>query len=171
VKALPVRPVRRKRVLTTIPRRYILIIVPVSDRWAMVQKTQTRMTEQRRVVLEEVRKLRSHPTADDVFVLARRRLPKISLGTVYRNLDFLAESGEILRLDMAGSPQRFDGKTHDHVHVRCIECGRVDDVEGISIPVPEAQVREAVDYEIMDYSLEFHGVCPKCRNASHSDRG
>ena len=136
----------------------------------MAGKTHTRMTEQRRVILEEVRKLRTHPTADDVFALARKRLPRISLGTVYRNLDVLSESGVILRLDMPGSPNRFDGKTHDHIHVRCVECGRVDDVEGVSVTVSEAEVRKVVDYDLMDYSLEFHGVCPACRDSSHSSR-
>lgn len=58
-------------------------------------QVQTRMTRQRAVILEELRKTATHPTADELYSIVRRRLPRISLGTVYRNLDFLADSGEI----------------------------------------------------------------------------
>jgi Fur family transcriptional regulator, ferric uptake regulator len=84
-----------------------------------------RMTSQRRIILEELRKTKTHPTADELYVVARKRLPKISLGTVYRNLDQLAESGEILKLEMCGCQKRFDGNTHEHFHARCQGCGRV----------------------------------------------
>ena len=62
-------------------------------------QVQTRMTRQRAVILEELRKTKSHPTADELYSIVRERLPRISLGTVYRNLDFLAETGEILKLE------------------------------------------------------------------------
>ena len=60
---------------------------------------QTRMTRQRAVILEELRKVKTHPTADELNSIVRERLPRISLGTVYRNLDFLADTGEIRRDD------------------------------------------------------------------------
>ena len=72
---------------------------------------QTRMTRQRAVILEELRKVKTHPTADELYSIVRERLPRISLGTVYRNLDFLTESKEILKLESAGSIRRFDGDT------------------------------------------------------------
>ena len=79
-------------------------------------QTQTRMARQRAVILEELRKLKSHPTADELYSIVRERLPRISLGTVYRNLDFLADSGEIRRLEAAGSTKRFDGDISNHQH-------------------------------------------------------
>ena len=89
---------------------------------------QTRVTRQRTVILEELRKLTCHPTADELCDIVRRRLPHISLGTVYRNLDHLAEEGIVLRLDMAGKSKRYDGNIQPHQHVCCIYCGRVADV-------------------------------------------
>ncbi len=59
----------------------------------------TRTTKQRQVILEEIKKVSSHPTADEVHALVRKKLPKISLGTIYRNLEFLAGQNQILRLD------------------------------------------------------------------------
>ena len=70
--------------------------------FAMAQP-QTRMTRQRAVILEELRKVKTHPTADELYSIVRERLPRISLGTVYRNLDFLADTGEIRRLEAAGT--------------------------------------------------------------------
>ena len=83
---------------------------------------QTRVTRQRTVILEELRKLTCHPTADELCDIVRRRLPHISLGTVYRNLDHLAEEGIVLRLDMAGKSKRYDGNIQPHQHGVCDEC-------------------------------------------------
>ena len=71
----------------------------------------TRMTNQRRVILEELRKVHTHPTVDELYTIVKARMPHISLGTVYRNLDLLTETGEVLKLDSAGSMRRYDGRT------------------------------------------------------------
>ena len=68
-----------------------------------------RNTRQREVILEELRKLRSHPTAPVLYEIVRRRLPRISLGTVYRNLELLAKSGVVRKLELSDSEARFDG--------------------------------------------------------------
>ena len=83
-----------------------------------------RMTTQRQVILEELRKLKSHPTAGELCQIVRQRLPRISLGTVYRNLEILSRSGVVLKLDVAGLEMRFDGTVDNHYHVRCLDCGR-----------------------------------------------
>ena len=72
-----------------------------------MSQPQTRMTRQRMVILEELRKVKTHPTADELYAMVRTRMPRISLGTVYRNLDFLTESKEILKLESDGSIRRF----------------------------------------------------------------
>ena len=71
-------------------------------------------TVQRRVIMDELRALKTHPTADELYRIVRIRLPKISLGTVYRNLSILAESGMIRRLDSAGRQTRFDADISPH---------------------------------------------------------
>ena len=68
-----------------------------------------RMTRQRRVILEELRKVKTHPSADEIYEIVRKRLPRISLGTVYRNLEILSESGDIQKLEPGCSLKRFDG--------------------------------------------------------------
>ena len=66
-------------------------------------------TKQRQLILEAVRATNSHPTADELFQMIRRKLPTISLATVYRNLNFLSEIGEIRKLAMPGMPDRLTG--------------------------------------------------------------
>ena len=122
------------------------------------------MTRQRRVILEELRKADSHLTADEVYQMVRRRLPRISLGTVYRNLEVLSESGVIRKLELGGSQRLFDGKAGGHYHVRCIRCGRVDDVSGDLSPIISDILRDVSDYEIIGHRLLLTGLCPGCKS-------
>ena len=85
-------------------------------------RVQTRMTKQKRIIMEELGGLYSHPTADEVYHVVRKRLPKVSLATVYRNLEQLSEDGQIKRLDMCGQQRRFDPVAQDHYHMRCNVC-------------------------------------------------
>jgi len=121
------------------------------------------MTEQRRVILKELRKLSSHPTADELYVLVRKHLPNISLGTVYRNLEILSEARMILKLETAGSQKRFDGTAENHYHVRCIRCGRVDDLSLGVMSTIEGAAQGESGYRILSHRLEFLGLCPLCR--------
>ncbi|MCK4376477.1 MAG: transcriptional repressor [Candidatus Brocadiae bacterium] len=121
------------------------------------------MTRQRKVILEELRKSRSHPTADELYARVRRRLPRISLGMVYRNLDMLTERGIIEKLEVGGSQKRFDADTEHHHHVRCLGCGRVQDVPVGGGAAIGAALPEVEGYEITGYRLEFLGHCPRCR--------
>jgi Fur family ferric uptake transcriptional regulator len=126
------------------------------------------MTEQRKVILDELGKSKAHPTADEVFQLVRKRMPRISLGTVYRNLELLAESGWIQKLEVAGSQKRFDGTTSDHYHMRCVRCGRIEDAPVDPIPDLTGALGRMRDYQVVGHRLEFMVVCPSCREASGS---
>jgi len=126
-------------------------------------KSPLRMTRQRKVILDELRKVTSHPTADEIYNMVRRRLPGISLGTVYRNLEILSDSGMIQKLETSGSARRYDGNPKVHYHVRCVRCERVDDLPVSTLPVLESAIRKGCGYEILGYRLEFIGVCPKCQ--------
>ena len=121
-----------------------------------------RNTRQRQVILEELRRLESHPTAAALHAVVRRRLPKISLGTVYRNLDLLARTGVIQKLELAGAEARFDGNVTRHDHLRCVRCGRVDDVSAAPLDLPGGNADDWGGYEILGHRLEYHGICPRC---------
>ena len=128
----------------------------------MSAERQLRNTEQRRVILEELCRVTSHPTANEIYDLVRKRLPRISLGTVYRNLEILTQTGKIKTIELAGTEKRFDGRTDDHYHIRCVQCGKVEDVPIQTIPQIDEAPAGMTDYEILGHRLEFVGVCAKC---------
>ena len=129
-----------------------------------------RMTQQRKVILEEVQKdLDRHMTADEIYEEVRKRLPRISLGTVYRNLEILAELGEIQKLEMAGSIKRFDGSPQKHYHIRCLRCGRMDNAPVAPLQQVEDKLYGATVFTIIGHRLEFEGFCPECAKRAHAD--
>ena len=128
----------------------------------MQKQLNLRMTRQRRVILEELCKVDTHPSADEVYAMVRKRLPRISLGTVYRNLEILAESGDILKLEPGCTLKRFDGKTEHHYHLRCIRCDRVFDAPAdIDITIKH-DLKNTTDFKIIGHKLEVIGICPEC---------
>jgi len=129
----------------------------------MVKDTEIhRNTVQRQVILEELQKVTSHPTALGVFAVVRQRIPKISLGTVYRNLELLCRMGVIQKLEHGAEEARFDGNPARHDHIRCVQCGRVDDIHGPPLDLSGAPTNDCNDYRVLGYRVEFFGVCPQC---------
>lgn len=124
-----------------------------------------RMTEHRRVILEVLASVKSHPTAAELHDMVRERLPGISPGTVYRNLTVLKDLGYVQELDFGASASRFDADVADHCHIRCDSCDRVDDVPlAASTRIEDAQ--GALDgWKIAGRRVEFHGLCPDCIDA------
>ena len=118
-------------------------------------------TKQRQLILEAVRATNSHPTADELFQMIRRKLPTISLATVYRNLNFLSEIGEIRKLAMPGMPDRFDWRMDPHDHMACDNCGQgVDFVLQHDLGQESAS---ACGAQVDGYTLVAHGTCAHCR--------
>ena len=125
---------------------------------------QTRNTVQRQIVLQAVRSLHDHPTADSVYAVVAAEHPSISKATVYRNLNQLALQGEILRVPVPTGADRFDFHTQEHYHVRCTECGNVYDVFMPPITDLLDRVTDSSDVELTHYDILFEGVCAACRN-------
>jgi Fur family ferric uptake transcriptional regulator len=127
------------------------------------------MTRQRKVVLEELRQVCTHPTADELFQRVRCRLPQISLATVYRNLDVLAREGVVRRLDSGAGAARFDGDLEPHYHVRCEGCGRLEDVPPSAIGPLELPPETAGGFRLTGMHLELVGQCPACQQAAQQN--
>jgi Fur family transcriptional regulator, ferric uptake regulator len=130
---------------------------------AVQTKKNSRSTKQRQVILEEIRNTFTHPSADQVYKMVRSRLPRISLGTVYRNLESLASLGLIQKLDSGGTQRRFDGNPAPHYHIRCMGCGKVDDIPCEADLKLDHMIKTRSEYEIWGHQLEFRGLCPQCQ--------
>ena len=121
-----------------------------------------RNTQQRTIILEELRKRKDHPSADELFSIVKKRLPRISLGTVYRNLEILSNLGEIQELKLSGSLKRYDWNPNKHYHIRCVNCDRVDNAPIAPLNQIEDDLYQATVFEIIGHNLEFTGLCPDC---------
>lgn len=122
-----------------------------------------RNTIQHALVLDAVRKLQTHSTAEEIYALIASEHPSVSRGTVYRNLNALAAEGEILRVEVPGHADRFDFNCGSHYHVRCTVCGSCADLETDLRPDLRGHITDAHDFEITGYDIVFKGICPSCR--------
>lgn len=122
-------------------------------------------TIQRKIILEELCSLKSHPSADTLYELVRRRLPRISLGTVYRNLELLSDAGVIMKMAVTGREKRFDGNPCPHPHLFCEVCGAVEDVENVDPRLLDPFLPDSLKRRIRDTRLEFIGECSLCAEA------
>jgi Fur family ferric uptake transcriptional regulator len=124
------------------------------------------MTHQRQIILEEVQGAMGHLTADEVYEKVRKRIPKVSMGTVYRNLDVLSAAGLIRKLEPHFSQMRFDGNLREHYHVICTRCGKITDADikpsDNTIENLEKALGNLTRYGIFGHKLEFLGLCPEC---------
>ncbi|AEB09989.1 Fur family transcriptional regulator [Desulfobacca acetoxidans] len=118
---------------------------------------------QRRIILEELQKQKNHPSVQEIFTKVKLRLPKISLATVYRNLEQLAASGLIHKLEPATGERRFDSELHEHYHIRCVQCGKIADAPLPALPDLDRSCSELSNFTILGHRLEFLGICPQCR--------
>lgn len=129
-----------------------------------------RMTPQRSIILEELKRSKIHPTADQIYELVRKRMPRVSLATVYRNLEKLTQEGLIQTVELGGCPRRYDGWVGEHVHVRCIDCGKLEDISGGVVPRVSQRVGRLSGYRILGLRLEFTGHCPECRKRESREK-
>ncbi len=128
----------------------------------MLERQNLRITRQRRIILKELRKDYTHPSADQIYDKVRQIIPRISLGTVYRNLGVLCRLGEIQKLKLGHTQKRFDGNPDFHYHMRCLGCNRLDDAPLPPLKSIEDEAGAVTDYKVLGHQLEFVGFCPQC---------
>ena len=119
-------------------------------------------SRQREAVLNYLRSTKSHPTAEKVYSTVRKEFPRVSLGTIYRNLSLLAERGEILRFSCGDGVEHFDAVTRPHNHFICRQCGSIIDIEEKVVESMGEPAEENFSGKIESYEIYFHGVCEQC---------
>jgi len=124
-----------------------------------------RNTKQRTLVLEAVKENLVHPTALDIYKIIRKKDPAISLGTVYRNLNLLADMGQILRIEVPGGADRFDGMYQSHSHAICNSCGCVMDYN-FAFDDLNKYLLSRTGFECQDVNITVRGLCKNCQNGN-----
>ena len=131
------------------------------------RKHSLRMTDQRRMILEQMQEPNVHLTADDIYSRVRQKIPNVSLGTVYRNLEIMTKAGIVRKLNIGGNQKLYDGGMHRHYHVKCVECGVVSDISAEKFG-DITSLATSDGFDIHDHELEFEGICHACRDKNNN---
>ncbi|MCC8192653.1 MAG: transcriptional repressor [Ruminococcus sp.] len=121
-----------------------------------------RNTIQKKIVLETLREMGNHPTAEMVYARINEKYPSMSRATVFRDLKSLAEDGTILHVPMFDSADRFDHTNTEHYHFKCTKCNNVFDVNIPYFDDIEKRITDMDDFLIKSHSIVFSGLCPEC---------
>lgn len=120
-------------------------------------------TTQRRVIYDLICAFNEHLTANQIMEELRKSGHQFAYGTVYNSLRYLVDAGLITELKLGDGASRYDGRTEDHLHLRCERCGRIEEAT-LDIP-PEwlEDVKERTDFSIRKLDIVIHGLCGRCR--------
>jgi Fur family peroxide stress response transcriptional regulator len=125
-----------------------------------------RITTQQQAILQHIKRADQHQTAEQVYKFVRKTLPRISLATVYRNLEKLASSSLISRVTI-NSTYYFELETQPHYHVLCQACGRLDNLEVPPATDIEEFFSRSTKYKLTGHQLILFGLCPSCQRKAH----
>lgn len=132
---------------------------------AQLDEQGAHFTQQRAAVFEYLSQTAHHPTAEDVFLAVKQELPKISLATVYKNLEALVSCGAASKLTYGDAATRYDIRTDHHHHSRCLQCGSITDLEPLGSLEDAGLVQPPQGFKVTNYRLELLGYCPKCQSS------
>lgn len=121
-----------------------------------------RITRQRRVILDYLASTGSHPSAREVHREVKRRVPHVSLATVYNTLGTLVRRNLLRLIDFESRDNRYDRDTGPHINLICTACGGIEDYDR-GYPVPLDEVRTDAGFEVRDARMEYYGECARCR--------
>jgi Fur family peroxide stress response transcriptional regulator len=121
-----------------------------------------RLTPQRRAILDHLASTDLHPSAQQIFQEVQRTHPDISLATIYNTLGTLVQLGHLKILE-SEPDNRYETNVKQHINLICTVCGKIQDLEGDLTISPE-EVLHRVGFQALDSRLEYHGVCPHCRD-------
>lgn len=117
------------------------------------------MTRQRKIIYDIIKENPEHLTAEEIYSLAKYKLPSIAIGTVYRNLSLMVEDGDIMKVELINAPDCYDKNVVPHHHMICEKCGRAEDIE---IENLKPLIEKESGMKIISYDLNVHYICPNC---------
>lgn len=122
-------------------------------------------SRQREIILDTLKENVVHPTAEYLYAKIQEKDPKISLATLYRNLNQLTENGMIKKIDGLETSSHYDHNTHEHYHFICTKCRRVFDIDAEVAPELIRRTEEKTDFLIENHDIVFSGICKDCRQS------
>jgi len=122
-----------------------------------------RRSRQRESILELLKSTKTHPTASWIYDKLKIEFPRLSLGTVYRNLNILTEQGLIKKIDCGSTFDRFEANNHPHYHFICEQCNSVFDLETTVMKNLEEKLPGLENFTVQRHMIEFFGICEHCK--------
>jgi Fe2+ or Zn2+ uptake regulation protein len=121
-----------------------------------------RFTPQRRAILEAIQASDQHPTAAQIYAQVRAKHPKVAFGTVYKTLDLLSRTGQVLQIEFGDGASRYDRRVDRHDHAICTRCGTLVDLD-VRLPADlDSEASQASGFLIDQHTTQFFGLCPTC---------
>jgi Fur family transcriptional regulator, peroxide stress response regulator len=131
----------------------------------LLREHSCRITPQRIDVVKYILKTGSHPSAEDIHKVIKKRYPMISLATVYKTLDLLKRLYIVQELGFADKSARYETNNKAHINMVCMSCGKISDVDGVEgLSELESQARNKSSYHVLSSRFELHGYCPSCKS-------
>jgi Fe2+ or Zn2+ uptake regulation protein len=134
----------------------------------LLRERGNRLTPQRRAILRIIRQHAGHLSADEIYDLARREVPRLSLSTVYRTLEFLKELDLVSELQLAGDHSRYEAQSHEHQHLVCLSCGKVVEFQCGHCAAVHQNLASEHGFSITSARVELFGYCEECAKARHN---
>jgi Fur family transcriptional regulator, peroxide stress response regulator len=129
----------------------------------LCKKNRLKVTPQRIIILEHLMKDKSHPSAESIYIVVKKKLPGISFDTVNRTLNTFTKLGFIDMIESISTPRRFDGDTDNHHHFCCEICDEIYDFKIDDLTLPEIPVKIKNEFVIKNMRVVLRGICPKCK--------
>lgn len=121
-----------------------------------------KLTPQRIAVYRYLQSTKEHPSAETIYKALQEDYPTMSLATVYKALKTLVEVNLIQEINVGEGNFRYDGNVCSHPHIQCLNCGKVDDIEGICFSELNSKVKTYTNYEVLGNQVYFYGICSSC---------
>ena len=132
----------------------------------LLRSNKFKVTPQRLAVYDVLANTKDHPNADMIFNSLQATYPTMSLATVYKTIDILKEIGLVQILNAGEDSFRYDADTSKHAHIRCQECGRVDDVFDLDTEKFSGTIEKSTRYKLVGEQFYFYGICPACQKGN-----
>lgn len=135
------------------------------------QNATKRFTKQRQAILETLKNTYVHPDANWIYKKVSKKLPNISLGTIYRNLNILAEESTIKELTIQPNVTRYEGNLEPHHHIVCFNCYKIEDISKDSDCEIDEKLKnkfaKKMKYADLSCEILITGLCPDCQSSQN----
>lgn len=125
-----------------------------------------KLTPQRIAVYKYLQSTKEHPSAEIIYKALQPSYPTMSLATVYKALKTLVEVNLVQEINVGEGNFRYDGNVCPHSHVQCVNCGKVDDIEGVCFTDLNNKIKEFTNYQILTNQVYFYGLCEDCKKSA-----